>query len=152
MASHPETASPATLRGNYVLLRADTLRLLLPQHEVGAADYLEGTLEDAEMTGLLQYADHQEQRRFAALSARMTLLPACPADRFVVTSLGAADDLGWCWDEVKILIDVELHPQLLPTVLIAPNTPVDRFVEHDGEIAFLCSAQRVLTYALAPRN
>lgn len=153
MASHPETASPATLRGNYVLLRADTLRLLLPQHEVGAAEYLEGALEATGIAGLLQYAGGQKRARFAALSARMTLLSACPADRFVITPLGEPDnDLGWCWNEVKVLIDVELHPQPLPTVLIAPNTPVDRFVEHDGEIAFLSSAQRLLTYALTPRN
>ena len=156
MSTHLEADSNPALRGNYVLLRADSLRLLLPQHEVGAAEYLAGALEVSEVAGLHRYAldanmpESVAERRFAALSMHMKLLPSNPGDRFVITPLGEGNgDLGWCWNEVKVLIDVELRPQPVAAVLIGPHTPVDRFVEHDGEIAYLLSAERLLAYALA---
>ena len=154
MHRHPDIRLPASLRGNFVLLRADSLRLVFPQNEVGAAEYLESTLVAAEGHGILSNPAGDGSRRFAALSAQMTLLPACPADRFVVTPLGgdkADHELGWCWNEVRVLIDVELQPQRLPAVLLDPNTPVDHYVSYGGEIAYMCSARRLSAYALAQR-
>ncbi len=140
--------SEATLRGDYVLLTADTLHLLLPRHEVGAAEYLEARLDAGEEPGLLR-SQGGGTRVFAALSAEMTLLPHCPPERFLVATLGErGDDLGWCWNELKILIGVELRPQPLPPVLLAPETPVSQYVEVDGKLAYLCSADRVRSFAL----
>ena len=155
MHGHPDTRLPASLRGNFVLLRADTLRLLFPQNEVGVVEYLGSTLVAAEGFGILSDHTGEGGRRFAALSAQMTLLPACPADRFVVTPMsgdGADHELGWCWNEVRVLIDVKLQPQRLPAVLLDPDTPVDHYVSYGGEIAYMCSALRLSTYALAQRT
>ena len=153
MVSQSGSASTPALRGNYVLLRADSLRLLLPQHEVGAAEYLASPLQASDAAGILRQADDPAHRRFAALSAQMTLLPQCPVNRFVLTTLGDDDDdLGWCWNDIKVLIDIELRPQSVPAVLMAPYTPVDCFVDHDGEIAFLSTAQRLRTYAFTSRS
>ncbi len=138
-----------TPRGNYVLLCADTLDILLPQHEVGAAEYLDGVLVTSEIPGLLQLAGEPSPRRFAALSAQMKLLPHCPPERFLITSLGDADEeLGWCWNELRILIDVELQPQPLPDVLLTPSTPVSHYVEIEGKLAYLCSAHQLCEFAL----
>jgi hypothetical protein len=125
--------SPETLRGNFVLLRAGRLRLLLPQQDVGAAEYLD--TETAE-------------RSLVALSARMTLLPERPPERFVVAPLNDGSELGWCWDELQVLIDIELKPQPLPPSLLTRQTPVSHYVEHEGELAYLCSAQRLSEFAL----
>jgi len=155
MHGHPDTRLQTSLRGNFVLLRADTLRLLFPQNEIGAAEYLGSSLVAAEGYGILSDPTGEGSRRFAALSAQMTLLPACPADRFVVTPLsgdGADHELGWCWNEVRVLIDVELQPQRLPAVLLDPDTPVDHYVSYGGEIAYMCSARRLSAYALAKRT
>jgi hypothetical protein len=142
----------AARRGNYVLLTADTLHLLLPQHEVGAAEYLDGTLEAAEESGLLKLRGKDSPRRFAALSAGMTLLPNCPPGRFLVTPLGeGGDSLGWCWNELQILIDVELVMHPLPEVLLARDTPVKQYVELEGKLAYVCSAEQLFAYALQPR-
>lgn len=150
MIAHPEPRPSLALSGNYVMLRADTLRLLLPQQEVGAAEYLGVTLEPGDEPGLLRQADGQSARCFAALSAQMTLLPQCPSDRFVATVLGEkSDDIAWCWNEVQVLINVELQPRQLPAVLLAPHTPVDQYVDHEGGIVYLCSARRLRAYALA---
>jgi hypothetical protein len=146
MNANPAGSPLAAQRGNYVLLRAGTLRLLLPQGEVGAVEYLESA-PDSESG---QRSAGKIGRRLVALSQQMRLLPRCPADRFLVTALGAEDDdLGWCWNEVRVLIDIELSPQLLPTVLRAPYTPVDQYVEYEDEIAYLCTAGRLSEFALA---
>ncbi len=159
MIQETKHRSEMQLRGNYVLLTADSLRLLLPQHEVGAAEYLEGALEPSAQPGLLQLQGVPGERRFAALSARMSLLPNCPPDRFLVSSLGEGNGagevesgLGWCWNEMKILIDVDLRAQPLPAVLLARHAPVDCYVELDGLLAYPCSADRLQAYALAQGN
>jgi hypothetical protein len=148
------TAEPiAKQRGNYVLLTADALGLVLPQHEVGTTEYLDGVLEAADESGLLKLQGEESTRRFAALSTRMTLLPHCPPERFLVTAFnGGNDEMRWCWNEVKILIDVELQPQALPAVLLTPDSPVEQYVELEGKLAFLCSADRLRKFALAPRS
>lgn len=149
MTVNPNTAA----RGNYVLLTADSLDLLLPQSEVGATEYLEGPLEASDVPGLLQLSGTTGTRRFAALSERMTLLPQCPPERFLVVTLdGGNDNLGWCWKEQRVLIDVELQPQPLPAVLLAPDTPVSHYVDWEGKPVYLCNAQRLRAFALATRN
>lgn len=155
----PSTLTPqpnTILHGNYVLLRADTLRLLLPQHEVGALEYLESVPSSGYIPGLFQLPDDPDKQnhRFVALSAQMTLLASFPTGRFVYTTLGDAEDdlLGWCWDEVKVLPELELSPQLLPAVLRAPQSPVARFAERAGEFVFLCSARQLRSFALGLGN
>lgn len=148
------TVQPSTAaRGNYVLLTADTLHLLLPQDEVGAAEYLEGELEACEEPGLLRLRGTESPRRFAALSTQMTLLPQCPPGRFLITPLGdGTDNLGWCWNELKILIDAKLPIHPIPAVLLTPATPVDRYVEVEGKFAYLCSARQLKSFALGTRS
>jgi hypothetical protein len=141
------------IRGNFVLLTADTLHLLLPQHEVGAVQYLDGELETAEQAGLLKRRGTESSSRFAALSPQMTLLPDCPPGRFLAATLGdGSDGLGWCWSDLKCLVDVELHPKAIPAVLLAHDAPVKQYVELDGKLAFLCNAQQVCAFALALGN
>ncbi len=153
MTANLMSSPKATVRGNYVLLSADSLHLLLPQHEVGAAEYLAGELAASEEPGLLKLRGEESPRRFAVLSAQMTLLPHCPPDRFLFAPLGDEnDDLGWCWNELQILIDVELQPQPVPAVLLTPNAPVVQYVEFEGKLAYLCSARQLHTFALAARS
>jgi hypothetical protein len=139
---------PAPRRGNFVLLRADALWLLLPQHEVGAIQYLE---DPPDATGakaglhLQRLADGP--RQLAALSSRMTLLHAFPTDRVLVTAL-AGTPIAWCWSEIKVLIDTSVQALSIPHVLHAPGMPVREFVEHDAGLAFVCSAQALCAYAI----
>ena len=122
-----------------MLLRAGSLRLVLAQSEVGAAQYLDARADTGDRT-------------YAALSEHMTMLPERPAERFVVTTLGddEGSDLGWCWDELRVLIDVELQARPLPPVLLAPHTPVNCYVElAGGELAYVCDARSVAKFALA---
>jgi hypothetical protein len=143
----------AALRGNYVLLTTDSMDLLLPQAEVGATEYLDGPLEASDEPGLLRLSGATSARRFVALSDQMTPLPHCPSNRFLVVTLVDDDDhLGWCWKELRVLIDVELQPQPLPTVLLTPGTPVSHYVDLEGKPAYLCNAQRLRAFALATRN
>jgi hypothetical protein len=153
MNTNPLPTLRTATRGNYVLLRADTLRLLLPQDEVGAVEYLEVRPRPRAQAGLFDLPQGDGARSVAALSHHMTLMPTFPDDRFLVTSLaGAGDDIVWSWNEVKVLFDVALQPQTLPAVLRGPDMPVDEYVEADDGIAYLCSAQRLGAFALARRG
>jgi hypothetical protein len=145
-----ETGS-AIVRGNFVLLRAGTLRLLLPQEDVGAAEYLDARPVASAHPGILLLEQDGATRQLVALSERMALLAECPAGRFVAATLGGGDGTLWCWDDLQVLIDLQLRPQPLPEVLVAPHTPVDSYAQHQGEIAFLCDAGRLAEYALALR-
>lgn len=148
-----ELETKSVLHGNYMLLTVDTLYLLLPLHEVGAAEYLGGLLESSCEPGLLKLPDAENPRCFAALSTKMTLLPHCPPDRFLVTTLGDENmDLGWCWKELRVLIDVELHTLPIPAVLLCPDTPVSHYVEFEGKLAYLCSAHQLSAFAFASGN
>jgi hypothetical protein len=145
-------SSPATLRGNFVLLRAGALRVLLPQGDVGAAEYLPARPQPTGEPGILR-VEGSEGRCFAALSAGMTLLDECPAERFVVATLGSeSDGLAWCWDDLQVLIDLELKPRPLPQVLLAPSTPVTQYAEVAGDIVYVCGAQPLAAFALASRR
>ena len=137
----------APRRGNFVLLRADVLWLLLPQHEVGAVAYLEAPPEaSAVQAGVRLQQRADGPRQLAALSSRMTMLDAFPADRVLVTAL-VGTPIAWCWSEVKVLIDTSVQPQPIPRVLHAPGMPVHEFVEHEAGIAFVVGAQALCAYA-----
>jgi hypothetical protein len=101
------------MRGNYVMLRAGELRLVLPQQEVGSALYLEW--------------DKRENK-----------------NRFIAVEIDSPDGVAtWCWDELRVLIDVELHRIDLPPALRGTTSPIGGFVEFDGEPAFLCRGEDV---------
>lgn len=101
------------MKGNYVMLRAGTLRLVLPQEEVGAARYLDETARE-------------DKSRFIAVD-----LPGTTR----------------CWDEMRVLIGLDLEPIELPAALRGAGSPVESYIELDGEPAFLCPADAVQGFA-----
>jgi hypothetical protein len=139
----------ATLRGHFVLLRAGTLRLLLRQSEVGAVEYLIDTPVGGAMPGLLRMRGGGE-RIYAALGPDLSLLCECPRERFVAAPFASAGDgIAWCWDELRVLIDVELQPIPVPASLLRASPPAEAYVELDGAPAFLCDAVRFAEYVFA---
>ena len=128
----------AMLDGNFVMVRADTLRLLLPQQDVGAARHLE--------------ARSGSGGRVVALSAAMEPLAALPADRFVLTHLHAGDaahDLSFAWNEVRVLIDARLRWHPLPAAMRVTGAPFEGYVEEDGEVLLCTTAAHVVAAATA---
>jgi len=147
MDRYAATSSLAPRRGNFVLLRADALWLLLPQREVGAVEYLEAPPQaSVAKPGLYLQRRADGPRQLAALSSDMALLDAFPIDRMLVTSL-VGTPIAWCWSEVKVLIDTSVQPRSMPRVLHAPDIPVHEFIEHDTGLAFVCGAQALCAYA-----
>ncbi|MBC5768037.1 hypothetical protein [Ramlibacter albus] len=120
-------------RGNYVLLRAGGLRLLLPQEDVGAAFHV------GESSGI----------ELAALSDRMQRLPACPADRFVAASLRGDEGTLWAWNELRVLIAFDLELHALPPSLCDAGSVLRHYALIDGEMAFAVRADAVLAFAEA---
>ena len=140
------------IRGNYVLLRADGLRLVLPQRDIRSTDYMMSrpVRMDGE-NGLLHVPGSTDAAVYVAVSAGMQLLEECPADRFISTVLQGLD-VHWCWSDVRVLLNAELHPLPLPVSLIAPGTPVREVVAVGGEWAYMCSAETLQQFALTPEG
>ena len=149
VAAHTAQAG-RTARGNYVLLRADTLRLLLPQSDIQSTNYMQTRPEpiDGE-SGLLHMPGNDDGAVYVALSSDMRLLGACPSDRFVSTRLQGDVDVQWCWSEVRVLMDTQLSYEAVPPVLLAPHTPVHEMVAVGDEWAYLCSADVLQQFALS---
>jgi hypothetical protein len=134
-------------RGNFVLLRADSLRLLLPAHEVGAAEYIDHELRPAGEPGFFEYGDAGDARRVVALSARMRPLQVFPEDRFVLASLNTGErPLAFAWNEVQVLIDADFERHPLPAAMQVPGAPVQAYVERDGELVLCATAPGVISY------
>lgn len=149
----PRPRVPSRPGRNWVLLRADTLRLLLPQQEVGAAEYIEHDPRPTATPGLFEYGAGDGLRRIVALSGQMRSLSTFPGGRFVLTRLLAGEgELSFAWSEVRVLIDAEFEPHPLPAALRAQGAPIDAYVEHDGEVLLCSTASAVLAYAASPRS
>jgi hypothetical protein len=144
------SAQSKPLRGNYVLLRADTLRLLLPQDEVGSALYLDEPPQASGMPGVFERNTEGGAQVVLALSKGMRPLTEYPGDRFVLTPMTTAQgELGFGWNEVTVLIDAHLHAQPLPTALVETASPLREFVEIDGHVVFCCNAARLADFAMS---
>lgn len=142
------SSSSGAIHGNYVLLRADGLRLVLPQRDVRSTDYMASRPVRMEgQDGLLHVPGSTDAGVYVAVSAGMQLLEECPVDRFISTVLQGLD-VHWCWSEVRVLLNAELHPLPLPVSVIAPGTPVREVVAVGGEWAYMCSAEVLQQFAL----
>jgi hypothetical protein len=142
--------SAGRISGDFVMLRADSLRLLLPRQEVGAAEYVEHEVRATARPGMFEHGEGDALRWVVALSGRMRPLTRFPADRFVLASLEAdGPALSFAWNEVQVLIDAEFERHELPMALRLPGAPIGSFVERDGELILCTSAERVLAYAIA---
>ncbi|MDO5653758.1 MAG: hypothetical protein Q4G39_06610 [Brachymonas sp.] len=146
------SAPTRQLQGNFILLRADKLRLLLPQEGIQSTDYLQGRPELIEgETGLLHIPDSEDGAVYVAVGSDMHLLDMCPADRFVTTSMHGLD-VRWCWSEVRVLMQANLYCEALPAVLLSPHTPVREIVAVGNDWAYLCSAEGLQQFALSAKN
>lgn len=135
-----QTISPE--RSNYALLRADNLRLLIPQIDIGTAEHLGARPEASGMPGFLAVPG-KEDACFIVLADTLEFLEGCPEDRYMTTKFKTDDGMEtyWCWSEVRVLMDYA--PQLydIPEVLLHSGSPLRHYTVMDDEPVFLCSAQ-----------
>jgi len=139
------------MRGDFVLLRADALRLLLPQRDVATTEYIEQAPVPTGEAGRFTLPDASgTPQPVLALSEHMRPLDRFPADRFLLTRLsGEGPAVSLAWNEVRVLIDTQLEFHALPAVMQGEGDLIDAYVELDGELAFCTTARRVLPEVLA---
>jgi hypothetical protein len=152
MTSQTDDARTLRMRGDYVLLRADGLRLLLPQRDVVATEYREQAPRPGTQAGLFMLPQGLGgDQDVVALSQDLTRLEHFPEDRHLLTRLAAAGRrLALAWSEVRVLIDTELEFHALAAILRSAEGVIDAYVEIDDEPAFCTTAQRMLAQVLQP--
>lgn len=145
------TRQPKTMqvRGDFVLLGADSLLLLLPQHDVNVSEYLERAPTPTARGAIFTLDDVDgRQKHVAALSDRMKIMDVFPSDRFLLTRLSGNHELLLAWTEVRVMMGTafEFHP--IPEILRSKTGLVDAYVVlEDGKVAFCTTAGRVLSEA-----
>lgn len=143
-APPPVDASPG--RGNFVVLRAGALRLLLPHEDVGAAEHMGEAPVGTAQAGVFELEVPGERRAVVALSEQLRPLERFPAGRFVLARLHGGE--AWfAWDEVRVLIEAAVEPCRLPPAMRSPGGPIDGYVQLGGELLLCATASRVLAYA-----
>ena len=81
-------AASSRMRGNFVMLRADTLRLLLPQQDVSSTEYIDRMPSGTAAAGIFSHSEADSAaRNVVALSDQMHALATFPGDRFLLTRL-----------------------------------------------------------------
>ncbi|HEY0887326.1 MAG TPA: hypothetical protein VGE20_18675 [Ramlibacter sp.] len=141
----PPSMHTSTGRGNFVVLRAGSLRLLLPHEDVAAAEHLGEPPAGPAHAGIFELEVLGERRAVVALSERLRPLERFPAGRFVLARLHGGE-ASFAWDEVRVLIDAAVDPRPLPPAMRAGG-PIDGYVQLGGELLLCATAPRVLAYA-----
>jgi hypothetical protein len=135
------------VRGNFVLLVADSRRLLLPQEDVAALERIGSNLFPDSASGVFPYRQSEQVGQIVALSEQLLPLRVFPRERFLLSRLISAEhDFFLAWNEVRVLIDVELQPQPLPAVMQVPGAPIEAYVELNGALVLCSTAAKLLAF------
>lgn len=145
------THGPGDSPGNFVLLRAGALRLLLPQEDVGAAEYIGQAPLALGEAGFFSHTGEEGERVVVAPSEHLRPLETFPEDRYLLTRLGESE-LMFAWNEVQVLIDARFVMHRLPAAMQVEGAPVDGYVTLDGDLALCTDAARVVAYTTAHRG
>jgi hypothetical protein len=148
-ATNTREAKIIQARGDFVMLRADSLRLLLPQHDVNVSEYLEQAPTPTDNPGLFSFAEVTGKPQLvAALSDQMQMMTTFPSGRFLLTRLSGNPELLLAWTEMRVMIDAALEFHPIPQIVRGGGALIDAYVEmDDGELAFCTTADRVLAEA-----
>ena len=135
-------AEPEGRPGQYVFLRADGLRLIVPQGEIGDIEHLDSVPQPGGAPGLLSVPG-QDEVCFLALSEGGTLLDACPEDRFVSTRITSPEgvETQWCWTEARVLLDFAPEFHDIPAILLNAASPIRQYVLMEEQPVYVCSAR-----------
>jgi hypothetical protein len=143
-------ARSVKMRGDFVLLRADSLRLLVPQRDISSTDYLDRIPAATAEQGVFVLGEGTgANQEVQALSEQMERLARFPSDRFLLTRFASPYQMtALAWTEVRVLIDAELEFHALPAVMQGDGALIDAYVEIDKDLAFCTTAQRMLPEVL----
>lgn len=152
MTVQSTTTQSQHIKGDYVLVRADALRLLFPLAEVVNTSYLEAGRYSLNSTEDLQALDDPNAKPvYMAISAKMELLPEISDKRFIMTRFVDAN-IFWCWNEMVILTDLNLPIQSIPANFLQAHTPLKDIVMIDDKPVFVCHSIGFFTYIFRERS
>ncbi len=135
-----------------MLLRSGALRLLMPQTDVGAAEYRECEPTATNQPGVFEVVVGGTPRPVIYPSERLRPLERVESPRFVLTQLQAAgaQDLWFAWDEVRVFINPGFATVELPAAMRGSDAmPFARYVELQDDVLLCTDAQKVVAYLCA---
>lgn len=162
VAQQTENYASGVLSGNYVLLMVGDLQMLVPQTDVVHTGYLPTKTSSNDLSGagalgalgalglsagLVEQPERADDVMRIAVSEELLLEPTVPEDCFVYTVHADAPEVHWCWNDVRVLIDLNGVVAPLPKVMLSPNTPLMAIATlPDGSYALCTRAHRLLQF------
>jgi hypothetical protein len=136
-----------SIQGNFVLVRADALSLLLPLDGMGAAGYLDDEPEVTELPGVFGIGGTDQPKFIVAPSEKLRPLTHYPKARFVVTPMAfEGKDILVAWSEMKVFIEARFDVHPLPGAATMEGSPVDGYVRIAGRPVFSTDPERLLSF------
>ncbi len=139
---------------DYVLLRADNLRLVVLRSQVLSIAHI----QDRQQAARLLITDRDDLRDcvdaatqgYVSLSQTLDTMLRVPKNRFIQTTLKLAPSIVWCWSEVHLMNHVDLQETPMAPCLKTSLMPVSGVVTlSDEQHAFTCHTDALLTYVLS---
>ncbi len=139
---------------DYVLLRADSLRLMVLRSQVLSIAHI----QDRRQADNLLITDQDDLRDridipsqgFVSLSQTLDIMPQIPKNRFVQTTWKLVPHIVWCWSEVRLMNHIDLQETPIALCLKTSHMPVSGITMlSDEQHAFTCHTDALLAYVLA---
>lgn len=140
------------LVGDIVLLRAASLQLLVYQSEIEHNDFVQNKLlayqQDFLTDSTTPFANQavEQPRCYIAIDAHLQTQQQAE-NRFLLTKFCGGQWL-WVWDDVKIMLDVKLAIQNIPSRALSADSPLLGAVYIDNQVGFVSNAQLLENYIL----
>jgi len=145
----------STDSSRYIMMVFDGLHLFVPQIDVISVEIISDILITYTTIGAIGWFGQHGQGGdlpIFCLSENMTLLPEMPDSRqFFVLLKAPRLPLGIACDEVETVnfVKEQLHPQKIPSIMKATDSPISQLLIYQGYIAYLCTGRDFIHYVLA---
>lgn len=145
-ATNTVAATPAAQAARVAALKLDALTMLIPQQDVRTLESSIDIDPSAPSGGAVGWIEFRQERLpVYCLSAQLEPLRQIPAARRVVVVLSTGQRaFGLLCSEVALLEQMRSTVQELPESMVLPGSPIYALAVHDGALACLSTAIRIL--------
>lgn len=135
------------VKGDFVFLRADGLKLLFPLDDVAHTAYLgkETNTPIGSSHLVMDTAKENDITNDLAISETLQLLPELPKDRFILVQMKGID-VRLCWSEMSIMTNRQLTVEWIPLQFLQEGAPLRALVMIDEQPVFFCDTAVFLAY------
>ncbi len=143
------------IEGNFALFTIDDTKIMLPQSDVGRAEYFSSDTQwspHKTKKGMF-VSDNVKDCLFVFLSHDLRLESSVPSHRFIGLSLKEKQQeqdqqLIWVWSSAQILMNKQFQLIPLPDFVCKEQSPVLGYVVYNNHIVYYCDTKQLIEHSL----